>query len=101
MDINVKDLKQKMDTGDDFVLIDVRENYEHEEFNIGGELVPLGTIMTAIPDLEEHKNKEVIVYCRSGQRSGMAQQLLKQSGFTNVRNMTGGVLAWVEAFGQK
>ena len=100
MDINVTELKERIDKGDDFVLIDVRENHEHDEFNIGGTLVPLGTIMTALPDLEEHKNKEVIVYCRSGNRSGMAKQLLQQAGFANVRNTTGGMLAWQEAFGQ-
>lgn len=100
MDINVTELKQKIDNGDDFVLIDVRETHEHEEFNIGGTLVPLGTIMTALSDLEEHKDKEVIVYCRSGQRSGMAKQLLQQAGFSKVRNTTGGMLAWQEAFGK-
>lgn len=95
MDISVKDLKARMDAGNtDFVLIDVREPGEHEAFNIGGQLIPVGTISSAVSDLEEHKEKEVIVYCRSGARSGMAQGFLQQAGFKNVRNLTGGMMAW-------
>ncbi len=95
MDISVKDLKARLDAGDqNFVLIDVREPGEHEAFNIGGELIPVGTIAGAVGDLEDHKDKEVIVYCRSGARSGMAQGFLQQAGFKNVRNLTGGMMAW-------
>ncbi|MGH1433004.1 MAG: rhodanese-like domain-containing protein [Lewinella sp.] len=95
MDISVKDLKARMDAGDqDFVLIDVREPGEHDAFNIGGTLIPVGTIAGAVGDLEAHKDKEVIVYCRSGARSGMAQGFLQQQGFKNVRNLTGGMMAW-------
>ncbi len=100
MDITVKDLKEKLTNEDGFVLIDVREPYEHEEFSIGGNLVPLGDIPNAIGDLEAYKDNEVIVYCRSGKRSGNAQAFLQQSGFTNVRNLEGGMLAWEEAFGR-
>lgn len=99
MDITVQELKQKIESGDDFVLIDVREPHEHEEFNVGGQLIPVGTFMAAIPDLEEHKTDEVVVYCRSGNRSSMAKHLLEASGFSNVRNLTGGMLAWRENFG--
>ena len=99
MDINVQELKQKLDKGENLVLIDVREPYEYEEFNIGGKLIPVGQITQAIPDLETHKNEEVVLVCRSGMRSGMAQQVLTQAGFSNARNLTGGVLAWIQAFG--
>jgi len=100
MDITVQELKERLDAGAaDYVLIDVREQYEHEEFNIGGDLVPVGNLMAAIPDLMAHKDEEVVVYCRSGNRSGMAKQLLEVSGFTNVRNLTGGMLAWQASFG--
>ncbi len=100
MDITVQELKQRLESGSpDFVLIDVREPYEHEEFNVGGQLVPVATVMAAIPDLMAHKDEEVVVYCRSGNRSGMAQQLFQASGFTNVRNLAGGMLAWREKFG--
>lgn len=99
MDITVTELKEKMDRGDDFVLVDVRELHEHQEFNIGGKLVPVGSIMNAIPDFEDHKDDEIIIYCRSGARSGMAQQLFQAKGFKNVRNVLGGVLAWKEKIG--
>ncbi len=99
MDIDVKELKEKREKGEDFVLIDVREPYEHEEFNIEGELIPLGNFPGVIPELEDRKDKEIILYCRSGRRSGMAQQMLQQAGFNNVRNLEGGVLAWIEEFG--
>lgn len=100
MNINVNELKSRIDAGEtDFVLIDVREPGEHEAFNIGGTLVPVGTIASALDNLEQYRDKEVIVYCRSGARSGMAQGFLEQAGFKNVRNLTGGMLAWQSAFG--
>ena len=94
MEISVQGLKAKMDNKEDFVLIDVREKYEYEEFNIGGKLIPLGEIMGALEDLEEFKGKEIIIHCRSGKRSAMAQQLMLQAGFSDVKNLVGGVLAW-------
>lgn len=94
MEISVQGLKAKMDNKEDFVLIDVREKYEYEEFNIGGKLIPLGEIMGALGDLEEFKEKEIIIHCRSGKRSAMAQQLMLQAGFSDVKNLAGGVLAW-------
>jgi len=97
MDITVEELKTKLAGEEDFVLIDVRESHEHEEFNVGGKLVPLGTIPSSIAELQDLKDQEVVVYCRSGQRSGMAQKFLQQYGFTNVRNLEGGMLAWAEA----
>ncbi len=98
MDITVQELKERLDRGDQFVFIDVREPYEFEEFNLGAQLIPLGDIPAKLSDLESHKNEEIVVHCRSGGRSGMAQQLMQQAGFTNVRNLTGGVLAWQDAF---
>lgn len=100
MDINVQELKQRLDAGEsNFVLIDVREPYEHQEFNIGGQLIPIGSFMASIPELAAHKDDEVIVYCRSGNRSGMAKHLLEAAGFKNARNLEGGMLAWKANFG--
>ena len=98
MDITAQELKQKLDNGDEFVLIDVREKHEHDEFNVGGQLIPLGNVMGAIPQLQNQKDAEVVVYCRSGGRSGMAQQILQGAGFSNVRNLIGGMLTWQETF---
>lgn len=100
MDITVQELKEKLDNKESFVFIDVREEYEHEEFNLGGQLIPLGDVMHAVDDLEENMDDEIVVYCRSGNRSAMAQEILEQHGFSNVRNLEGGVLAWQEVFGE-
>ena len=62
MDISVVELKAKLDDKEDFVLIDVREPYEHEEFNVGGKLIPMGNIPEAIEDLAEHQDDEIVVY---------------------------------------
>lgn len=99
MDITVQELKQKLESQEEFTLVDVRESYEHEEFSVGGKLIPLGELPSSIAELAAAKDSEVVVYCRSGKRSGMAQRLLQQSGFSNVRNLEGGMLAWVDAFG--
>ena len=98
MDITPKELKEKMDHGDDFVLIDVREPHEHQAFNVGGTLIPLQSLPNRLSEIKAPKDAEVVVYCRSGARSGMAQQYLRQSGFSNVRNLTGGMLAWQDTF---
>jgi rhodanese-related sulfurtransferase len=99
-DISVVELKKRLDAGETIILIDVREQYEYDEFNLGGDLIPLGTLPGKLEDLEVLKNEEVIVHCRSGARSGTAKMFLIQSGFTNVRNLLGGVLDWQAQFGQ-
>jgi len=98
MDITVTELKEKIDKGEKFIFLDVREPHEYEEFNLGAKLIPVGGIMNAIPDFEDHKEEEIIIHCRSGARSGMAKNLFEAAGFKNVRNVLGGVLAWRENF---
>lgn len=99
-EISVQELKQKIDQGDQFTLIDVREPYEFEEFNLNGTLIPLGDLMNQVESLKLLKTAEVIVHCRSGARSAMATQMLESMGFSDVKNLAGGVLAWQQAFGQ-
>ena len=99
MEITVTELKQKLDNKEDIKVIDVREPYEYEEFNIGAELIPLGNIQAKIVDLEDYIDDEVVIHCRSGARSAAAQQFLLQNDFKNVKNLKGGMLAWIEAFG--
>jgi rhodanese-related sulfurtransferase len=94
MDITVQDLKQRLDSGEPIHLIDVREPHEYEADNLGGQLIPLGDLPHHLDELEDLKDEEVIVHCRSGSRSAMAQRILEQAGFTNVRNVTGGILAY-------
>jgi rhodanese-related sulfurtransferase len=101
MDITVQELKKKLDAGDkSFVFIDVREPYEYQDFNLGATLIPLGNIPSSLHDLASHKEDEIIVHCRSGARSGQAKNFLLQNGFKNVRNVEGGVLAWMSEFGR-
>lgn len=100
--ITAEDLKLLMDTGEKINLIDVREPVEYEEFNIGGTLIPLGRFQTYdIDELEPLKDEEIILYCRSGNRSGQAAMILETMGFTNVKNLKGGVLRWKELYGEK
>lgn len=94
MDITVHELKERLDAGEDLNLIDVREEYEYDEQNLGGRLIPLGELPDRIDELDDLKNQEIIVQCRSGNRSGKAQAFLESQGFTHVRNLTGGMLAW-------
>lgn len=97
--ITPEEVKQRLDKGEKLNLVDVREPYENAEFNIGGTLLPLGKIQSLQLDaIEDLRDEEVILYCRSGNRSGIAAMMLDQSGFTNTKNLTGGMLAWQQKF---
>jgi rhodanese-related sulfurtransferase len=91
----VLELKEMIDNKEDFQLIDVREEHEYEISNLGGELIPLATILNNADKIS--KDKPVIIHCRSGARSGVAiTQLEKQFGFTNLYNLKGGILAYAD-----
>lgn len=98
-EISVQELKEKMDAGEDFQLIDVREDFEYEMSNLGGELIPLSGILIESGKID--KTKPVIVQCRSGKRSAAAIMQLEQQGFTNLYNLKGGMLAWAEEIDQE
>lgn len=91
-EVTVQELKAKMDANEDFQLIDVRERNEYDYCNIGGELLPMGEIMLNLDKVA--KDKEVIVHCKSGGRSGSIVSALMSRGYTNVANLKGGILAW-------
>ena len=98
--ITPEEVKRRLDSGEKLNIVDVREPYENAEFNIGGTLIPLGNIqMMQIDEIEDLKDKEVIFYCRSGNRSGQACMFLDAMGFKNTKNLVGGMLAWQEKFG--
>ena len=84
-EISVQELKEMRDKGEDFQLIDVREEFEYEVSNLGGILIEADKIS---------KDKPVIVQCRSGKRSAAAIMQLEQLGYTNLYNLQGGILAW-------
>lgn len=93
-EVTVQELKQMLDGKKDFQLIDVREQFEYDTANIGGELIPLGNIMLESDKID--KDKQVVIHCRSGARSAAAIMQLEQThGFTNLYNLKGGILAWI------
>ena len=96
--MTVIQLKQLINNKEDFQLIDTREPYEHEAFNIGGTLMPLGDIIKHLLEIETEK--PVVLYCRAGIRSQIAiQRLQKKFPFKNLINLTGGTEAWKKEFG--
>lgn len=89
----VSELQQMRESGKDFQLIDVREPYEYDICNLGGELIPLGNIVVEAEKIR--RDVPVVVHCRSGARSTAAiQELEKRFGFTNLHNLKGGIIAW-------
>lgn len=99
--ISPEEVKERLDKGEQLNLVDVREPHERADFNIGGAHVPLGQVqMMQVDELQNLKNEEVIVYCRSGNRSGQAAMILETLGFTNTKNLVGGMLAWEAKFGR-
>src|SRR6218665_535058 len=98
--IKEEELKAGFDAGKKLNIIDGREPHEHAEFNIGGTLIPLGRVQTMdIDELESLKEEEVIVYCRSGNRSGQACMMLDTMGFKQTKNLVGGMLYWQDKIG--
>ena len=92
-EVTAKELKEKIDSKEAFQLIDVRESYEHDFANIGGTLIPMNSILSEHEKIE--KDKPVIIYCRSGNRSAVViHELEKRFGFTNLHNLKGGIIAW-------
>ncbi len=93
--ITVEELKKRKDAGEELYILDVREPHEYAETNMGALLIPLGNVMSMqVDEIEDWKDKEVIVHCRSGVRSLQACAMLEQMGFRNTKNLTGGILAW-------
>jgi adenylyltransferase/sulfurtransferase len=93
-EVSCAELKKMMDAKEDFQLIDVREEHETEIATIGGELIPMGDIMDNTVKIA--KDKKVVIYCRSGKRSGAVALALEPFGFTNLYNLKGGILAWAD-----
>jgi rhodanese-related sulfurtransferase len=94
--ITAQELKERLSKGESLHIIDVREPYEYEEVNLNGTLVPLGDLQARIDDFDDIKDEEIIVHCRSGARSSAAQAFMIKNGFSNVRNLIGGILAYIE-----
>jgi rhodanese-related sulfurtransferase len=89
-DITPQELKTLKDEGTQINLLDVREEFEYDEYNLDGKLIPLGDLPQRLDELEDWKEKEVIVHCKSGGRSATAKNFLVSKGFKNVRNLLQG-----------
>lgn len=94
LDITPEELKQRLDMGEEVVILDVREPHEYSIANIGGLLIPLGDLPGRAGELDP--SLEIVVHCKRGQRSAKAVELLREKGFRRVRNLAGGIDAWAE-----
>jgi molybdopterin/thiamine biosynthesis adenylyltransferase/rhodanese-related sulfurtransferase len=94
--ISVEALKQKLDAKEDVFVLDVREPHEYQIVNLGAPLIPVGELPNRVGELAAQKDREIVVHCKTGGRSQKAALALKQAGFTNVSNLTGGITAWAE-----
>jgi len=92
--ITVEELKQLRDAGKEPFLLDVREPHEYQICNLGGYLIPLNDLPKRVSELDS--SREIVVHCKMGGRSAKAVDFLRQSGFTKVKNLTGGINAWAE-----
>lgn len=92
-------LKELIEKGEQIVLVDVREAYEHEGFNIGGTLIPLNQLRQRFRELDA--DKKIVVYCQRGNRSAYAVNFLVQRGFENAKTLAGGIEDWAGTVDQK
>lgn len=91
----VTELKQMLDSKEDFQLIDVREQHEFDICNLNAELIPMGSVPDNLARIS--KDKPVVIHCRSGARSGrICDYLEEEYGYTNLYNLKGGILAWAD-----
>ena len=97
--MSVKDLKQRIDAGEDVFILDVREPYEYQIAQIGGKLIPQNDVPQRLAEIP--RDREIVVQCRSGARSQKIAEFLKQSGYPQVVNLAGGILAWSDEIDPK
>ncbi len=95
-DITCQEVKRRLEEGTSFHFIDVREEWEHTESNIGAKCFPLGELPQNLDELSQFKMDEIIVHCKTGPRGNRAKKYLTSQGFTNVRNMLGGITEYLE-----
>jgi adenylyltransferase/sulfurtransferase len=90
--ITVSELKRRIDAGEDLFILDVREPFEYQIANIGGKLIPQGEVPQRLAEID--RNRQIVVHCKAGGRSQRVAEFLKQSGYPDVVNVAGGILAW-------
>ncbi len=97
--LSVKELKRRLDAGEDVFLLDVREPYEYQIAQIGGKLIPQNEVPQRLAEID--RDREIVVQCRSGARSQRIAEFLKQAGYPRVVNLAGGILAWSDEIDPK
>ncbi len=97
--MTVQELKQRRDAGEEIFVLDVREPFEYQIAQMGGTLIPLNDVPQRLGEIP--RDREVVVQCKSGGRSQRAAEFLQQSGYTNVKNLAGGILAWADQIDPK
>jgi adenylyltransferase/sulfurtransferase len=90
--ITVTELKRRIEAGEDLFILDVREPFEYQIANIGGKLIPQNEVPQRLGEID--RDREIIVHCKGGVRSQRIAEFLKQSGYSEVVNVAGGILAW-------
>ena len=90
--ISAKELKNRLDAGEEIFILDVREPAEYQAANMGGKLIPLNSLPLRLNELD--REREIVVHCHAGVRSQNAAEFLLQNGFAKVANLSGGILAW-------
>jgi len=98
-DMQVEELKRKLDNKEDIFVLDVREPHEYQICNIGGHLIPLGDLPKRVSELDS--SREIVAHCKGGVRSAKAVDFLRQAGFTKVHNLAGGIMAWADRIDPK
>lgn len=91
-EITPRELKARLDSGDDLFILDVREPHEYQICNLKGHLLPLGELTRRVHELDS--SREIVAHCRSGKRSAEAVDFLRKAGFRKILNLKGGILAW-------
>jgi adenylyltransferase/sulfurtransferase len=97
--LTVKELKRRIDLGEDLFILDVREPFEYQIANIGATLIPLNDVPKRLAEIP--RDREIIVHCKAGVRSQRAAEYLSQAGYAQVTNLTGGILAWADEIDPK
>jgi len=98
-EIQVEELKRRLDAGEDVFVLDVREPHEYNICNIGGYLIPLNDLPKRVNELDS--SRDIVAHCKMGGRSAKAVQFLRQAGFQKVHNLKGGILAWADRIDPK
>jgi len=91
-EITARNLKARLDRGDDLYILDVREPHEYQICNIKGNLIPLGDLTRRVAELDS--SREIVAHCKSGKRSAQAVEFLRSAGFKKIWNLKGGITAW-------